>query len=231
MSPPPRGLLIDKDTKIYGKVIIEPPFLTQARGCVLNNFKGGAFSSIGSDCSLVRTIIGRYCSIADNVRILGRHPCNALSSHAVFYAPVFGSDFFTDTPMSFSIYEQTYIGHDVWLGSGVKLKTGVKIGNGAIVGAGSVVTKDVAAFSIVGGVPAKLIRMRFSPQLIVRLETLAWWDYQILQHQVCWDNLESAVSTLEQLKTSGQLSRYIAPQLQLWCENTTIFAKHFQANE
>jgi virginiamycin A acetyltransferase len=69
------------------------------------------------------------------------------------------------------------VGHDVWIGVGAMILSGVKIGNGAIVAAGAVVTKDVPPYSIVGGVPAKVIRMRLSDSQIAALEKIQWWSW------------------------------------------------------
>ena len=70
----------------------------------------------------------------------------------------------------------TFIGHDVWIGHGVTIKQGVRIGNGAVIGSNTMVTKDVPPFAIVGGVPAKVIRYRFSKEVIDRLEEIQWWN-------------------------------------------------------
>jgi phosphonate metabolism protein (transferase hexapeptide repeat family) len=69
------------------------------------------------------------------------------------------------------------IGHDVWIGHGATILPGVTIGNGAVIGAGAVVSRDVAAYTIVGGVPAKLIRRRFSESVGERMDRLGWWDW------------------------------------------------------
>ena len=69
------------------------------------------------------------------------------------------------------------IGNDVWIGYEAVILSGVTIGDGAIIGARAVVTKDVAPYSIVGGVPAKEIRKRYDPQTIERLIQLKWWDW------------------------------------------------------
>ena len=69
------------------------------------------------------------------------------------------------------------IGHDVWIGHGVIVLPGVTVGNGAVRAAGAVVTKDVAPYTIVGGVPAKPIRARFSQAVVERLQRIAWWDW------------------------------------------------------
>ena len=73
--------------------------------------------------------------------------------------------------------KKTIIGNDVWIGQRVVVKSGCRIGDGAVVGAGAVVTKDVPPYAIVGGVPAKVIRMRFSEDIIERLKEIKWWDY------------------------------------------------------
>jgi tetrahydrodipicolinate N-succinyltransferase len=78
---------------------------------------------------------------------------------------------------SFDEDQTTFIGHDVWIGANAYVKDGVNIGNGAIVAAGSVVTRDVPPFAIVGGVPAKCIRLRFSEEQIDKLLELKWWDW------------------------------------------------------
>ncbi|MBR6646045.1 MAG: CatB-related O-acetyltransferase, partial [Clostridia bacterium] len=75
--------------------------------------------------------------------------------------------------------ETTIIGNDVWIGHSALILEGVKIGDGAIVGAGAVVTKDVPPYSIVVGVPAKVIKYRFSENEIAKLSELKWWDQSV----------------------------------------------------
>ncbi len=72
---------------------------------------------------------------------------------------------------------KTTIGNDVWVGRNATIMAGVKIGNGAIIGSGAVVTHDVPPYAVVGGVPAKIIRYRFSPEQIGALEEIAWWNW------------------------------------------------------
>jgi serine acetyltransferase len=76
----------------------------------------------------------------------------------------------------FKEYEHTTIGNDVWIGANAIIKSGIKIGDGAIVASGAVVTKDVAPYSIIGGVPAKHLKYRFSDSQILFLKSLKWWD-------------------------------------------------------
>lgn len=93
------------------------------------------------------------------------------------------------------------IGNDVWIGHGATVLPGVKVGNGAVIGAGAVVSKDVAPYTIVGGVPAKLIRERFSKAVGERMDALAWWD---------WDHnrLRTALEDFRALSGEDFLSRY-----------------------
>ena len=71
------------------------------------------------------------------------------------------------------------IGHDVWIGAGAMILSGVKIGNGAVIAAGAIVTRDVPAYAVAGGVPAKVIKRRFTPEQIARLEQIQWWNWPI----------------------------------------------------
>ena len=102
----------------------------------------------------------------------------------------------------------TTIGNDVWVGSGVRIKAGVSIGDGAIVGAGSVVTRDVVPYAVVGGVPARMIRVRFPDQVVKRLLRVQWWRYNLLGLSLPWDNVMAALDELEKLLADGRLQPY-----------------------
>ena len=122
--------------------------------------------------------IGNFCSIGVGAKVggLGLHPSHMLSTHPIFYSP------YQQTGISFSkknVFEEikrTTVGHDVWIGANAIIMDGLTLGNGVIVAAGAVVTKDVSDYAIVGGVPAKLIRHRFSPEDIDLLHQCRWWD-------------------------------------------------------
>lgn len=150
------------------------------RGCKLSNVNIGDYSYISKGSDINNSKIGRYCSIAPYVKIgFGIHPTNYLSTSPIFYNDnnVFGFSINHDN--EFKEFKETNIGNDVWIGLNAIIIDGIKIGDGSIIGAGAVVTKDVEPYSIVGGVPAKLIRYRFNEEKIKRLLDTRWWDYEI----------------------------------------------------
>jgi acetyltransferase-like isoleucine patch superfamily enzyme len=115
--------------------------------------------------------IGNYCEIAENFRV---RPRNHSYKHASMHRNMHLKNGFTDI----SEYKgDIEIGHACWFGDNVEILSGVKIGNGVVVGAGSVVTKDIPDFSIAVGVPAKVIKLRFQPEMISLLNKVAWWHW------------------------------------------------------
>ena len=129
--------------------------------------------------------IGRFCSIGNDVKVLlGDHPSHTwVSTHPAFFSHRKQAGFtFTDhekyneLKKAADSHNFAVIGNDVWIGSNVSILQGVTIGDGAIIAAGAVVTHDVEPYSIVGGVPAKKIRMRFTEEEIEFLTAFRWWD-------------------------------------------------------
>ena len=120
--------------------------------------------------------IGAFCSFASDVQIFlgGEHRADWVTT---FPFPAFWGGI----PGKIEDWALTrgdvIIGNDVWIGAEALVMSGVRIGNGAVIGARSVVTKDVPAYAVVAGMPAKLLRMRFNRETIARLEALAWWDW------------------------------------------------------
>lgn len=139
--------------------------------------------------------IGAFCSFGPGVRAgLGQHPSrNFVSTHPSFYS---GNDAsrgqFAHRP-EFAEFSPITIGNDVWVGAAAIILDDVTIGNGAIIAAGAVVTKDVLPYTIVGGVPAKEIRARFTPDQIQFLQQLSWWtkdDAWIRAHAGLFHDIE-----------------------------------------
>jgi len=118
--------------------------------------------------------IGKYCAFGYNVTILtDSHIVNRPSLQMKLYI-----DWFKEQPVDcFLTKGPVVIGNDVWVGDAVIFLPGVSIGDGAIIGAGAVVSRDVPPYTVVGGVPAKKIKDRFTPEIREQLLALKWWDW------------------------------------------------------
>jgi len=128
-----------------------------------------------------KLIIGKYVSIASGVRFMMNGANHKMGSFATFPFPVVADNWSLslDRQEAWDIVGDTVIGNDVWLGYESIIMPGVHIGDGAIVAARSLVTKDVPPFSVVGGVPARVIKPRFSNDVIEFLQKLKWWDWDV----------------------------------------------------
>jgi acetyltransferase-like isoleucine patch superfamily enzyme len=161
-----------------GDCRFEPTVRITGKDVYLRNVSIGKYSYLGGYSSIIDCSIGRYCSIASYVLIgLGVHPSkNAVSTHPAFYSTLGQAGITYADKQYFQETQPITIGNDVWIGARAIIRDGVKIGDGAIIGAGAVVVKDVAPYSVVGGVPAELIRYRFSRPEINFLLKFKWWD-------------------------------------------------------
>lgn len=120
--------------------------------------------------------IGAFCSISSNVKIgVRNHPLNFISTSPLFYNS--SRKWVNQTVFDEGVSKQVVIEDDVLISGNVVIINGVKIARGSVIGAGAVVTKDVPPFAIVGGVPAKIIRYRFSKEQIDLLEKSKWWEH------------------------------------------------------
>lgn len=127
-----------------------------------------------------RLRIGKFCSIACGAKFLFNCANHSLRSLSTYTFPLFYDEWELDKADVASAWDNKgdiVIGNDVWIGFEAVIMAGVHIGNGAIIGARAVVTKDVAPYTIVGGVPARTIRKRFDDATISRLESMRWWDW------------------------------------------------------
>lgn len=129
--------------------------------------------------SKVKLVIGKFCAIAAETRFImtGDHKLDAVSTYPF---PIFGNGW----ESAFNVFDlpvkgDIIVGNDVWFGYNSLIKNGVTIGNGAIIASCAVVVKDVPAYSIVAGNPAKVVKMRFDDKTIDRLQKIAWWDWDI----------------------------------------------------
>jgi hypothetical protein len=134
----------------------------------------------GSDGVVIYSEIGKFCSIASHAAVNpGDHPMERVTQHHLTYRRRrYG--FAADDDESFFDRRRRRpcrIGHDVWIGHGAKVMAGVTIGTGAVIGAGAVVTRDVAPYQVVAGVPARPIRPRFTADIAARLLRSAWWEW------------------------------------------------------
>jgi acetyltransferase-like isoleucine patch superfamily enzyme len=166
-------------------------FATIHSGCSIVNSVIDRYSYCGYDCTIINADIGSFCSIAGRVFVGGAsHPMHFVSTSPAFLSH---KDSLKKKFSNFDYMpcQRTIIGSDVWIGEGVFIKAGINIGHGAVVGMGAVVTKDVPPYSIVAGNPARIIKMRFTDELIDYLLRLSWWsmsDEEIMNISHLFDN-------------------------------------------
>lgn len=140
----------------------------------------GDYSYLVQDCGVWAARIGKFSNIAAACRINAtNHPTWRATLHHFTYR---ASDYWDDAAVEEEFFDWrrsngVSIGHDTWLGHGATILPGVTVGDGAAIGAGAVVSKDVAPYTIVGGVPARPIRERFPRAIAERFQALAWWDW------------------------------------------------------
>ena len=141
-----------------------------------------------------RLVIGKFCSLACGARFLFNSANHSLQSLSTYPFPIFFEEWGLDRRQVTKAWDNKgdiVIGNDVWIGYEAVILAGVTVGDGAIIGARAVVTKDVPPYTIVGGVPAKPIRKRFSEDTIAALLELRWWDWPEKRIQANLDAIQS----------------------------------------
>jgi acetyltransferase-like isoleucine patch superfamily enzyme len=151
---------------------------TKLSSCSLGNF-----TYVSNDSCINNVDIGKFCSIGPGVRTgMGIHPTVMVSTHPIFYSTLGQSGVTAVKKNFFTESKRTFIGNDVWVGANVVIHDGVVVGDGAIIASGSVVNKDIKPYSVVGGVPAKIIKYRFDEETIEKLLKQAWWNDTTLSY-------------------------------------------------
>jgi phosphonate metabolism protein (transferase hexapeptide repeat family) len=188
----------------------------ELRDCVLGRFTIVGVRVVLAECELgdysyfsrgseaIYTTVGKFTSIASNVRInaLG-HPVDRVSQHNITYRP---NEYFVGGKIDKGFRglrqsKRVVIGHDVWIGHGAIILPGIHVGHGAVIAAGAVVTKHVEPYAIVAGVPAKRIKWRFPKSIRERIIKLAWWDWN-------HDRLAAVIPDMQSLSPADFLERH-----------------------
>lgn len=141
-----------------------------------------------------KLIIGKYCSIACRAKFMFTSGNHKMASLSTYPFPLFDEEWGLDGANIADAWDNNgdiVIGNDVWIGYEAVIMQGVHIGDGAIIGTRALVTKDVAPYTIVGGVPAREIRKRFSEDTIAKLLELQWWNWEVEKIQ---KNLQNIIS-------------------------------------
>ncbi|PLY05264.1 MAG: acetyltransferase [Arcobacter sp.] len=137
------------------------------------------YSYVCEYSQITNSHIGKFVNIASNVRINpGFHPYEMPCQHHLLYRrKQYGFGENDEAFFNYRKVQKVKIGHDVWIGHGAVIMPGITVGNGSIIGANAVVTKDVPAYAIVAGVSSKILKYRFSKEIINKLEEISWWDW------------------------------------------------------
>lgn len=193
------NLAYSQNTKFEGKNSV-------GRFSIISNSKIGFGTYIGKSVVFINARIGSYCSIANDIKVnSGQHPTEKfVSTSPAFFSPLnnpinkLSLSYIKETKFLEQRFTKDHysieIGNDVWIGNDARFIEGIVISDGAIVASGSLVTKDVPPYSIVAGVPARVIKYRFNKEEIEYLLRLKWWnkgEKWIIDHAEYFDNIKT----------------------------------------
>jgi acetyltransferase-like isoleucine patch superfamily enzyme len=161
-----------------------------------------SYSYLGNNTQVLNARIGKFCSVGADCKIgMSNHPVHGfVSTHPIFYSKKAQVGITFSDKDYFEEDTHVLIGNDVWIGMNVLIIGNVAIGDGAVIAAGSVVTKNIEPYSIVGGVPAKHIKYRFSENDILQLQEDKWWlrSHEDLQHNfLLFHNIDNYVKAIK----------------------------------
>lgn len=181
---------------------IAPCFAIDTGSCV-NRSRIGKYFGLGCYSYVADAAVGRYCTFASRVSVGPfNHPTDWLSVHEFQYrnlAPLYGESIVEEEPKPQGLSPQTFIGSDVWIGDNAAVRRGITIGHGAIIGMSAVVVKDVPPYAIVVGNPGRIVRYRFSEEIVGALLELEWWNLELgALRGIDFSNIERAVSMLRE---------------------------------
>jgi phosphonate metabolism protein (transferase hexapeptide repeat family) len=179
-------------------------FVEIGQGSRIAHSSIGDYSYCDRYADIANTTLGKFANIAAFVRIGATdHPMDKASLHHFHYRSASYFDDASDDADWFAHRRtrRTMIGHDTWIGHGAQVRPEVTIGHGAVVAGGAIVTKDVAPYMIVAGIPAVPLRARFNDAVSERMLALAWWDWP-------HDRLRAALDDFRKLRAEDFLDRY-----------------------
>lgn len=179
-------------------------FVEIGQGSRIAHSSIGDYSYCDRYADIANTTLGKFANIAAFVRIGATdHPMEKASLHHFHYRSASYFDDAADDAAWFAHRQtrRTMIGHDTWIGHGAQVRPEVTIGHGAVIAGGAIVTRDVAPYMIVAGIPAAPLRARFSDAVAERMLALAWWDWP-------HDRLRAALDDFRKLRAEDFLERY-----------------------